>query len=59
MGSSSSGSESDDNFGLEMWYVSPTPMHQHDAIILESSLSSSLSKEEPNHVERVYHDHYF
>jgi hypothetical protein len=52
--SPSSGSEPDDKSGLEMWYVAPTPMHQLEKNMLESSSSSEdVGSPAPNHVERV------
>jgi hypothetical protein len=41
-GSPLSGSESDDDSGLEMWYVALTPMYQHETIMLESSLEEDV-----------------
>jgi hypothetical protein len=63
LGSLSSGSDSNNDSGVEMWYVAPTPMHQQqETIMLElSSSSEDLEEveEEPNHGEKVCHDQYF
>jgi hypothetical protein len=59
----SSGSKSNDDSSLEMWYMAPTPTHQQETIMLESLLldkeqADAWSPATPSHVDRLCHDTY-